>query len=138
MKEPALDSAPPTQKQASKGAESGAAAAAAPSAAFAGPVLQVQQAVQEANAQALTAAQQAGKPSTPGGALLEEGSEVYLLYVKFRAAAEPGLKGGVGCEVHYCAWVSGQWQSLECKAAVKQHLREKASDIWCTEFWRLA
>ena len=29
--------------------------------------------------------------------LLEEGAEVYLLYVRFRAAAEPNLKGEGMC-----------------------------------------
>lgn len=54
---------------------------------------QVQAAVQEA-------APKTEAPATPGRRaqpqqmpLLEEGAEVYLLYVRFRAAAEPNLKG---------------------------------------------
>jgi len=68
---------------------------------------QVQQAMRDARAHGV-ARRGSGEPGTPsaaamangsgGGAaagapLLAEGAETALLYVRFRAAAEPGLKG---------------------------------------------
>ena len=67
---------------------------------------QVQQAMRDARSNGLTRrASSSSEPATPsaaatangsggGGApLLAEGAETALLYVRFRAAAEPGLKG---------------------------------------------
>ena len=63
---------------------------------------QVQAAVQEASAPSATTTG-GGKPSpsvVAQGAVpvLAEGAEVSLLYVRFRAAAEPGLKGEEWCD----------------------------------------
>lgn len=68
--------------------------------------LQVQQAMRDARSNGLTRrASSSSEPATPaaavtangsggsGAPLLAEGAETALLYVRFRAAAEPGLKG---------------------------------------------
>lgn len=44
----------------------------------------------------------AGREGGDPGALLPEGAEAALLYVRFRAAAEPGLKGAPGQTPAFC------------------------------------
>jgi hypothetical protein len=68
--------------------------------------LQVQAAIQEATPKAGAAGQAngaAGKPHAAGSQqvpVLAEGMEVSLLYVRFRAAAEPSLKGRLCVAAH--------------------------------------
>ena len=49
-----------------------------------------------------------GVANGTSGHAMAEGAETALLYVRFRAAAEPGLKGGF----HYHLFMSEGWLSL--------------------------